>query len=127
VVWSASEDTGFRGRFSSWRATLRDEETGACAEVHTVEWARTIADLLTAADDGHPPPRPEAETPFRRYESVSDRHLSARRVVRIEGNYVHPVLRTGDRALAERVADLLNRIDPAVPKRMRGFGIRWWG
>lgn len=95
--------------------------------VQTIEWARTIADLLNAADDGHPPARPETGTPFKRYESVSDRDLSARRVVRIDGNYVHPVARTGDRALANRIVDLLNRIDPAVPKRMRGSGIRWWG
>jgi hypothetical protein len=112
---------------SSWRAALLEEGTGARVQVHTVEWARTIADLLNAADDGHPPVRPEIVTPFKRYESVSDRHPNERRVVRIEGNYVHPVARTEDRALADRIVDLLNRVDPAVPKRMRGFGIRWWG
>ncbi|HWB57342.1 MAG TPA: hypothetical protein VG479_10445 [Gaiellaceae bacterium] len=127
MPWVARAEPGRRTRVTSWRALLRNEETGASVEVHTLEWATRIADLLTAADEGHPPARVDSGTPFRRYECVTDRHARARRVVRIEGNYVHPVARTGDSALADRIVDLLNRVDPAVPKRMRGFGIRWWG
>jgi hypothetical protein len=94
------------------------------AEVLSMRRAEQIADLLNAAEAGNLPPRASREVEYSRYMATKDER--GRPVVLWAGwGDAHAVLRANDEELVQRVAALLERVDPPQKVR-RGFGIRWW-
>jgi hypothetical protein len=109
------------------RAVLVDLETGATADVASLAVARQIAELLRQADGGELPNRVKSDAPLPHYESFRDpQDLERRIVARFHGAYPDRfIARTYDRDFADRIAELLSRIDPARKIRVR-YGIGWW-
>lgn len=117
------ESGGIHGRLALFRAVLLDGPE-VVAEVSSLERAEQIAALLNQADAGSLPPRKQSEVQYTHYKATTD-FAGKPVVLRAGWGEVEEVVRTRDAGLAEQIATLLERVDPAQKVRTR-IGIRWW-
>jgi hypothetical protein len=117
----------------SWRGFfrqgvgVRDTESGDIVAVRSRELAERIAELLNADAEGRPPPRPRTDSPFRTYECIADyRDPERALVLRVFPAASEVVAWAPNRPMGERIADLLNRVEPHRLRRLSGHGIGWW-
>lgn len=118
---------GLRGRVGLFRARVENDQ-GEALRVRSPKLAQTLADLLNEGveDSSSVPPASRVI----RYSAVSGRGSETMVVAaergRDAGRFGDGIVAvTDDRQLAERVANLLNRLDPAhfkPPQKGPGFG-----
>ena len=102
------------GRMFLFRAAVRDVRTGERIDVSSREEANRISRLLNDAEHGILP-RPPRERPFLARYVVSP-HPGENWVLRVHSSvYTTAVARASTRELADRIAELLNRVDPVGP------------
>jgi hypothetical protein len=128
-TFRADHRRGLRGRLGPLRAVVTDDR-GREILVRSPEVADVVTSVLNARPtDSHPA---HSSSRVVRYSAVHARHGTTLIVSddrgRDKGVLAPGVLgRTSDRDLAERGAERLNEIDPAVlkpPPRRTGLG--WW-
>jgi hypothetical protein len=123
MPYAAMKKPGLRGRIAVFRALLLDGDE-VVAEVSGLQRAEQIANLLNSADAGRLPPRKQSDAEYSHYKATVD--YSGRPIVLRAGwGEVQQIMATSDTELARRVADLLERVDPAKKIRKR-LGIGWW-
>jgi hypothetical protein len=111
--------TWLPGRLFLFRATIRDKLSGTRIDVSSRSEAELIAGLLNEAEQGVVPPAPR-EVPELSHYVVGWSGW----VLRVRSStYSSPVVRAPTRELAERIADLLNRVDPE--ERSRDASVAW--
>lgn len=120
--YTAQRRSGLGGRIGLFRAEIRSS-SGEVVRVATVELAERLAELLSGAENGKLPSSAPARHPYRRFQLMhSPDSLTTRVAVVYAGKVTSvAVAVTARDELAERIADVLNRIDFPVDEGRWGL------
>ena len=108
------------------RARLRDVESGGELDLRTKAGAAEVRSALERADAHDLQPLPRDASPFRRYE-ITSTPSGWHYLTRADGALDHePFARTRSKALAVRVADVMNRANPRKLRDPHGPSKAGW-